>query len=79
MTDKELARRRRKADNVAFVNRVAEGVGISAKQARQALHWWLDQLEPLSEKERDELVANIPVLNHMLDRRGLTYAGLFRA
>jgi hypothetical protein len=45
----------------------ARAVGITVEEARRALHWWLDQLEPLSERERDALVAKVAVLNHMLD------------
>jgi hypothetical protein len=57
MTSARLARRRRKADDPAFLNRVAQACGITNEQARNALHWWLDQLEPLSEQERDELLV----------------------
>ena len=67
MTNTELARRRQKADDPEFLNRRAGAVGITVEEARRALHWWLDQLEPLSEQERDKLVAKVAILNHMLD------------
>ena len=66
MRNSQLARRRRKADDPVFLNRIASAVDITAEQAHQALHWWLDQLEPLSAKKRNELLSNMPILNRML-------------
>ena len=66
MRNAQLARRRRKADDPVFLHRVAWAVDITPEQAHEALHWWLDQLEPLSAKKRNELLSDIPILNRML-------------
>jgi hypothetical protein len=66
MTDEELARRRRRADDLVLLNKMARVNGITVKQAHAILCNLCDRLEPLSERERDELMANIPVLDHIL-------------
>jgi hypothetical protein len=67
MTDEELAHRRRKADDLVLLNKMARVNGITVKQAHTILYNLCNRLETLSEQERDELMANIPILSHILD------------
>jgi hypothetical protein len=69
MTDEELARRRQQANDPVFLNEGARRNGITAKQYQALILDLCNQLEPMTEQERDERVANVRILKYyMLDQ-----------
>jgi hypothetical protein len=66
LTDEEFARRRRRAEDPAFLVETARANDITVEQARLTLRWVVAQLAPLDAQERDVFMANVVVVNHML-------------
>jgi hypothetical protein len=68
LTDAELAHRRQQADDPVLLNKMAQACDITVEQAKGTILYLCDTLAPLSEQERDEFMANIPVVIHMLNQ-----------